>query len=84
MSGWMNTRTSGTRAIAHSLTTSWTVAGACRISDRLAASITIRPIFANSDGVTWNPAISNHRCAPACDEPRNDNRTSSRETIIPA
>ena len=63
---------SGTSAIAQSLITSWIVGTVCFSSDRLAASITISPSLANSDGVIWKPATSNHRCAPAADEPRNE------------
>ena len=37
---------------------------AVRSSDSTAAIMRISAIFANSDGVSWNPPNSNQRCAP--------------------
>ena len=56
MSGWMKTSTNGTKATPHIRIMSWALGNPCFSSDRLAASMMIKPILANSDGVTWKPA----------------------------
>ena len=75
MSGWMKTRSIGTADTMQTRSTSGSIGSDVRSSDSIAASIRISAIFANSDGVNWKPANSNHRCAPFAVEPMPGTRT---------
>ena len=55
----------GRAAAAVARRTSWSDGSSLRTSESIAASITIRPTFMNSEGVSWNPPSWNHRWAPA-------------------
>ena len=51
-----------------------------RISDRNVASMMMSATFASSDGVSWKPNSSNHRCEPFTAVPSGV-RTSTSSTI---
>ena len=82
MSGWTNTSSIGIAATSTARQTSRNVISPFTDA-RTAASIPMSARRANSEGLNWNPAIWNHRCAPRALEPSGV-RTRRRKKTAPA